>query len=332
MSYYGGTVTVAGRDLITSLVAGETIQFTRIMVGSGALPEGAHPIDMTELVAPVAEGTSTTPVQDGGTVYMTIEYRSDLNGGLKEGFWLREFGVYAKTAETEEILLYYATLGDSPQPVNPLKDGRVDIRRYPISISLALDLNVQVMYNPGAFVSSADAQKIIEQMVNEKIKSVSCSVSTTITIPVSWWAEVGPGTGEEDHDEYRYYIDVPIPGVDESNIVHANPNKASYKVAGRAGVCRAMYAGNGYVRCWSERIPDADIVADAEWSLQYYGIIEAGDGYTLPVATETTLGGVKIGPGVEATEDGTLSVDTASDSEVEEMLDEIFPTDETDGE
>ena len=139
---------------------------------------------------------------------MTIEYRSDLNGGLKEGFWLREFGVYAKTAETEEILLYYATLGDSPQPVNPLKDGRVDIRRYPISISLALDLNVQVMYNPGAFVSSADAQKIIEQMVNEKIKSVSCSVSTTITIPVSGWAEVGPGTGEEDHDEYRYYIDV----------------------------------------------------------------------------------------------------------------------------
>ena len=42
MSYYGGTVTVAGRDLITSLVAGETIQFTRIMVGSGALPEGVE--------------------------------------------------------------------------------------------------------------------------------------------------------------------------------------------------------------------------------------------------------------------------------------------------
>lgn len=52
----------------------------------------------------------------------------------------------------------------------------------------------------------------------------------------------------------------------------------------------------------------------------------------MPVATENILGGVKIGPGVEASEDGTLSVDTATDSEVEEMLDEIFPTDETDGE
>ena len=31
MSYYGGTVTVAGRNLITSLMAGKTIEFTRIM-------------------------------------------------------------------------------------------------------------------------------------------------------------------------------------------------------------------------------------------------------------------------------------------------------------
>lgn len=332
MSYYGGTITVAGRNLITSLVAGETIQFTRIMVGSGALPEGVEPIDMTDLVMPVAEGTSTTPVQDGGTVYMTVEYRSDLNGGLKQGFWLREFGVYAKTTETDEILLYYATLGDSPQPVNPLKDGRVDIRRYPISISLALDLDVQVMYNPGAFVSSADAQKIIEQMVNEKIKCVSCSVLTTITIPASGWTEVGPGTGGEDDDGYKYYIDIQVPGVDESHSVDANLHKTSQKAAGRAGVCRAIYASDGYIRCWTERIPEADLVADIEWMLRYYGIIEAGDGYTLPVATEDTLGGVKIGPGVEASEDGTLSVDTASDSEVEEMLDEVFHTDETDGE
>ena len=44
MSYYGGTVTVAGRNLITSLMAGKTIEFTRIMVGSGAMPEGVEPI------------------------------------------------------------------------------------------------------------------------------------------------------------------------------------------------------------------------------------------------------------------------------------------------
>ena len=43
MSYYGGTITVKGRDLITSLIAGETIEFTRIVVGSGEMPEGVEP-------------------------------------------------------------------------------------------------------------------------------------------------------------------------------------------------------------------------------------------------------------------------------------------------
>ena len=37
MSYYGGTVTVKGRDLITSLIAGATIELTRIVVGSGKM-------------------------------------------------------------------------------------------------------------------------------------------------------------------------------------------------------------------------------------------------------------------------------------------------------
>ena len=139
MSYYGGTVTVAGRNLITSLMAGKTIEFTRIMVGSGAMPEGVEPIDMVALVAPVAEGVSSVPTVENGVLSMVVEYRNDLNGGLQEGFWLREFGVFAKTEDTEEILLYYATLGDSPQPVNAYKDNRIDIRRYPISIALELD-------------------------------------------------------------------------------------------------------------------------------------------------------------------------------------------------
>lgn len=68
MNYYGGTITVAGRDLITSLLSGETIEFTRIVVGSGKMPEGVEPIDMTELVNPIAEGTSTVPTVENGAV------------------------------------------------------------------------------------------------------------------------------------------------------------------------------------------------------------------------------------------------------------------------
>ena len=118
MSYYGGTITVKGRNLITSLMAGETIEFTRVVVGSGEMPEGIEPLDMADLVEPVADATSSVPVVKNNVLSMVVEYRNEMNGGLKEGFWLREFGIYAKTETTEEVLLYYATLGDSPQPVN----------------------------------------------------------------------------------------------------------------------------------------------------------------------------------------------------------------------
>ena len=87
MSYYGGTITVKGRDLITSLIAGETIEFTRIVVGSGEMPEGVEPIDMEDLVNLVAEASSTVPTVENGVLSLVVEYRNDMNGGLKTGFW-----------------------------------------------------------------------------------------------------------------------------------------------------------------------------------------------------------------------------------------------------
>ena len=334
MSYYGGTVTVAGRDLITSLMAGETIEFTRIMVGKGEMPEGVEPIDMTDLVDPVAEGVSTMPTVDNGVLYMTVEYRNDLNGGLKEGFWLREFGVYAKTEKTGEVLLYYATLGDSPQPVNAYQDNRIDIRRYPISIALEIDADVEVTYNPGAFITAQDAQTIIEKMVRESIYAVSCSVMTIITIPASGWAEVTQGTGAEDNDDYKYYIDVAVEGMDEQKFPIIALPKPSLGVALRASMCPSVQSLEGKLRIWSERIPEADISAQLEYMLQYFGMYEgAGSSYVLPVATATTLGGVKIGAGVKVGADGTITVDAdsivdddkATTTETDQMLDEVFP-------
>ena len=49
---------------------------------------------------------------------------------------------------------------------------------------------------------------------------------------------------------------------------------------------------------------------------------EGGSDYTLPVATETILGGVKIGEGLEVTEDGTISVSVEGETFTE--VDPVF--------
>lgn len=260
MSYYGGTITVAGRNLITSLMAGETIRFTRIVVGSGAMPEGVEPIDMTELVTPVAEGTSTIPTVENGAMYMTVEYRNDLNGGLKEGFWLREFGIYAQTDKTEEILLYYATLGDSPQPVNAYKDNRIDIRRYPVTIALELDADIQVTYNPSAFLTSAEAYDIIDSMVSYAIENISATVMSRICIPAEGWILAEKDmSADSKTDEYPFYIDVPCDKAAEAFFPDFALNKGSIHIAEKSELCPTIMSLDGVLRFWAKRQPDKEM-------------------------------------------------------------------------
>lgn len=160
---YGFTITELGWNLLSKLLTGDQLKLTRIMVGSGRVTDTTNPASLTDLIAPVAPATSTAPIINGKTISFVVEYRSDLNGGLEEGFWLNEFGIYAE-AENGEIMLYYGTLGDYPQYVTPYTNGSVDIRRYPVSITLSSEIDVVINYNPDAFVTSDDLENYISSI------------------------------------------------------------------------------------------------------------------------------------------------------------------------
>ena len=341
MSYYGGTVTVKGRDLITRLIAGETITLTRVMVGSGKMPEGVEPIDMEALVNPIAEATTTVPIVENNVLSMIVEYRNDMNGGLKEGFWLNEFGIFAKTDKSDEILLYYATLGDSPQPVNAYQDNRYDIRRYPVTIALLVDADLQLSYTPGAFVTSAEAQALIEAMVREAVAQIAGNVGAAIikeiTIPAEGWAwdeTGGEEAGGMGMDEYRMYRDVAVAESTEELFANVALHKDALETAKQAGLCPTAQTVTGAVRFWARYEPMQDMAATlALLSASGSGQTGGGGTYVLPVATATTLGGVKLGEGFSTTPDGTLSYTGtglpedafAQPDETQEMLDEVLP-------
>lgn len=157
---YGCTITRRGRSLITKIMAEKMpLTLTRTMVGSGTCPEGMFPGDLEDLVEPVAAATSNEPVYDEDTVHMTVEYRSDLNGGLDHGFWIREFGVYARDLDGEEVLLYYGTLGGYPQWVSAYSKNGVDTRRFPISITVGEGATVIIDYSPEAFMTAEDVKE-----------------------------------------------------------------------------------------------------------------------------------------------------------------------------
>lgn len=129
---YGFVITASGRELLATLLAGERLEVTRVMVGEGRLAPDDNPANLLDLIAPVAQGTSTVPVVENSSASFVVEYRSDLNGGLDRNFWLREFGVFALDKSGREIMIYYATLGEYPQHVAAHGSGATDIRRFPV--------------------------------------------------------------------------------------------------------------------------------------------------------------------------------------------------------
>ena len=158
MAEYGFFIPSAGRTLIAGLLAGETLEISRVMVGSGK-PESQEALaTLEDLVAPVAQATSTTPLRNGEQVDMVVEYRSDLNGGLDTGFWLNEFGIFAMDGD-EEVMFYYGTLGDFPQWVSAYNDGAIDVRRYPVSLKVSADVEVVISYPAMAFMTADDVEQ-----------------------------------------------------------------------------------------------------------------------------------------------------------------------------
>ena len=73
----------------------------------------------------------------------TVEYRNDLSGGLENGFYLSELGVFARDKSGSEVMIYYGSLGDYPQWVQPYTQGAVEVRRFPLAIGLSNTANVR---------------------------------------------------------------------------------------------------------------------------------------------------------------------------------------------
>ena len=221
-----------------------------------------------------------------------------------------------------------------------LSDGQ-NIPLYPISIALELDADVQITYNPGAFITSAEAEELVRTMVQEAISGVGTAIIKDITIPhTGWtWQEENPDEqGAWDMDEYRYYVDVPVTEAAETQFPNVALHKAALETAKNAGLCPTVQTLAGALRFWAKRSPDEDM--EATIALVSPGASSSGGGggstYVLPVATATRLGGVKIGKGISVAADGTITASTsgvspddmASTEDTESMLDEVFPSED----
>lgn len=166
--------------------------------------------------------------------------------------------------------------------------------------------------------------------------SVGSAVVKEITIPAEGWAldETGSDEPYMGMDEYRYYVDVTDEEVTDDQVPIVALHKDALETAKQAGLCPTAQTVTGAVRFWARYEPMQDMAATlALLSASGSGQTGGGGTYVLPVATATTLGGVKLGEGFSTTPDGTLSYTGtglpedafAQPDETQEMLDEVLP-------
>ena len=165
--FYGFVITEAGNSLLASMVAGQTLTITKAVMGEGTADNAEAARKLTNLIAPGPEATSTEPTVDGNNVNMIVEYRSDLNGGLQEGFWIGEFGIFGKVGNGAETMIGYGSLGDAKQYVSAYVAGAApDVRRYPVSITVTTGIQVDVDYPAEAWMTAED----VAAYFNETLK------------------------------------------------------------------------------------------------------------------------------------------------------------------
>lgn len=147
-----------------------------------------------------------------------------------------------------------------------------------------------------------------------------------IVIPTVGWNQETDGSG-------GYTIDVAVEGAIETMFPSVSIHRTALSVAQKAGLCPSVQLLTGFLRFWALSPPTSNIPVTV--ALMTPGCLSGrGCTYVLPPATATQLGGVKIGSGITAAVDGTItasagisSEEVVSGTDIEKMLDEIFPTD-----
>lgn len=287
---YKTLVTDIGNEKITAAILnGNKLNIVAAAVGDGGGSYYLPTADMSALVNEVWRGPVASIETDNESANMLNV--KIVVPGKAGGFTVRECGI----VDDEGDLIAVCNMPDTQKAI--ITDG----------IAAALTILMHIV------VTNGDA---LEFSLDPSIDTASAT-SAAFKIAADAWADAGDGL-------YRYRAEAVC---DEATAMHTpliTMEIASLPLATACGLCPTVETVSGALRFWAMQIPAGEM-AGTVMLIGQGGGSKAGDGsYVLPTATAYRLGGVKVGDGLVVDDEGTLSVDVASDEEVNETIDEAL--------
>lgn len=199
-AFINNDMTAAGFLVLAKGIAGQRINFTRIVMGDGYLEEGQTPRTIEGVISPRAVvDISKLKINGDGTVVVGGIYT---NKDENNGFYYRELGLYAEDPDPEvgEVLYCYGNSGDLAEFILPTGGSTIIEKTIDIVTAIGTAANVTAYINPDAFVTVSQFEEYKEislgaQLTAEKALSFAAqaieiakqakSDVTTLTVTVS---------------------------------------------------------------------------------------------------------------------------------------------------
>lgn len=330
-----------GENLLKLAVAGEAlIGFTSVKTSSAKYDvsqlKSLTEVDDIKQTSALIAKTKDSP----NTVSL---YAAFTNDKITEGYYVRNFCIYAKDPEDEENEILYAIISadetNVPATFMPSYSNRgtsgiefaceiVVANSEDVTIQLDTSIGVPTdVFNTFVDGINAEMKKVNEAI--EILSNKSSIIEKGIVLPETGW-KTGAAVG-------TYYYDASIEGITEDMLPYAQivPQSEDETAAKACGLKTRITSMENVVRFYADEMPSEEInvrvfLVDSSSEISGGGG-GSSTGYVLPVATKTRLGGVKVGDRINVAYDGTISATgeiaseyRADTGEVKEMLDEIF--------
>lgn len=308
-----GTITNAGRELLNAWTGEAQLVLEGAQAGQGL-------VDSSQLAAQTA---LTDKQQDGGIVGKeTAESGVRLKirlAAADKAYEMTQIGVLASVDSGAPVLLALFQQ-DEGVPIPAFADSPDFAYTFYALITCSNTGSWTVSLDTAALATLGDVQEALSSLRPAVLELV---------IPAVGWEAAQP----QEQEGYEYRVNVSVPEANETLTPAVVLYGEALSAAREAELCPTVQSLSGSLRFWSRQPPARELTATLV--LTPGGAKDGGGasgGYFLPVATKTRLGGVKIGENIDVTDDGTISAaggtvsdeDMATDTEVGEMLDEVF--------
>lgn len=201
--YKGVLLTQKGRALLAKAQTGAILRFTRAKIGDGV---GEALESLNDLVSPKLSLEIThLQAESNGTCHVRTNIT---NEGLTEGFFVKEFGLFAMDPDLNEEILYAVTTASNPDYIPPDGSATVVNNQVDINILVGNAANVHANINPNGNVNQSDFNDHINKTDDiahpEVIRTLdSEQVPTgnqgTLTEIINWFAnQIKSITGNEN--------------------------------------------------------------------------------------------------------------------------------------